>query len=71
MIFTPSQWKLVAAENMAVSAAPIGPAELGQNKNYVFAIAAALDWIYRRARTGRSSGVDESESAPGAVRAHD
>jgi hypothetical protein len=38
MIFTPSQWKLVAAENMAVSAAPIGPAELGQNKNYVFAL---------------------------------
>jgi hypothetical protein len=38
MIFTPSQWKIVAADNMAVSAAPIGPAELGQNKNYVFAL---------------------------------
>jgi hypothetical protein len=38
MIFTPSQWKIVAAENMAVSAAPIGPAELGQNKGYVFAL---------------------------------
>jgi hypothetical protein len=38
MIFTPSQWKIVAAENMAVSAAPIGPAELGRNKSYIFAL---------------------------------
>lgn len=38
MIFTPSQWKIAAADNMAVSAAPIGPAELGQNKSYVFAL---------------------------------
>jgi hypothetical protein len=38
MIFTPSQWKIVAADNMAVSAAPIGPAELGSNKSYVFAL---------------------------------
>jgi hypothetical protein len=38
MIFTPSQWTLVAAENMAVSAAPIGPAELGQDKSHVFAL---------------------------------
>jgi len=38
MIFTPSQWKIVAADNMAVSAAPIGPAQLGQNKSYVFAL---------------------------------
>jgi hypothetical protein len=38
MIFTLSQWKLVAAENMAVSAAPIGPSELGQNKSYFFAL---------------------------------
>ena len=38
MIFTPSQWKLVEADNLSVSAAPIGPAELGRNKNYVFAL---------------------------------
>lgn len=38
MIFTPSQWKLVAADNLAVSAAPIGPAKLGQNKSYAFAL---------------------------------
>jgi hypothetical protein len=38
MIFTPGEWKLVAAEKMGVSAAPIGPAELGHNKSYVFAL---------------------------------
>jgi hypothetical protein len=38
MIFTPSQWKFVAADKMAVRAAPIGPAEMGQNKSYVFAL---------------------------------
>ena len=38
MIFTPSQWKLVAADNLAVSAAPIGPSVLGQNEGYVFAL---------------------------------
>lgn len=38
MIFTPDQWKIVAAENMAVSAAPIGPSLLGQNKSYAFAL---------------------------------
>ena len=40
MVFTPSQWKLADGANadMAVSAAPIGPAELGQNKSYVFAL---------------------------------
>ena len=38
MIFTPSQWKLVEADNLSVSAAPIGPDELGSNRNYVFAL---------------------------------
>jgi len=38
MIFTPDQWKIVAADNMAVSAAPIGPAELGHSDKYVFAL---------------------------------
>jgi len=38
MIFTPSQWKLAEAGNLAVSAAPIGPAKLGENKNYIFAL---------------------------------
>ena len=38
MIFTPAQWKIIAADNMAVSAAPIGPAKMGRNKSYVFAL---------------------------------
>jgi hypothetical protein len=38
MIFTPSQWKIIEADNMAVSAAPIGPSELGKNEDYVFAL---------------------------------
>jgi hypothetical protein len=38
MVFTPGQWKLVAAEQMGVSAAPVGPGELGENKDFVFAL---------------------------------
>jgi hypothetical protein len=38
MIFAPSQWKLVAAEQMGVSAAPVGPGELGENGKFVFAL---------------------------------
>jgi hypothetical protein len=38
MIFTKDEWKLVQAQNLAVSAAPIGPQELGENQNYVFAL---------------------------------
>jgi len=38
MIFTPAEWQQVAAATMAVSAAPIGPSELGHNSKYVFAL---------------------------------
>ena len=38
MIFTPSQWKMVVAVTMTVSAAPIGPAKMGENSHYVFAL---------------------------------
>jgi len=38
MIFTKEQWKLAESEDMAVSAAPIGPSKLGENTNYVFAL---------------------------------
>ena len=38
MIFSIAQWKLVAAEEVGVSAAPIGPAGLGRNAKYVFAL---------------------------------
>jgi len=48
MVFSHSQWLLVSNENgcgpddkncgfMAVSAAPIGPAKIGENSKYVFA----------------------------------
>jgi hypothetical protein len=39
MVFTPEQWSLVSGYNptIAVSAAPIGPAEIGQNSKYTFA----------------------------------
>jgi hypothetical protein len=56
MIFTPSQWKLVDAEQMAVSAAPIGPAELGRNKSYVFALPPR--WI----GFTDAEGIDEAQT---------
>lgn len=37
MVFTPDVWKLVQEEKIAVSAAPIGPAMVGQNTKYFFA----------------------------------
>jgi len=39
MVFTPEIWKLVSGPNasVAVSAAPIGPAKIGENSKYVFA----------------------------------
>lgn len=37
-VFTPEVWKLVDSGEISVSAAPIGPAELGSNGKYVFAL---------------------------------
>jgi hypothetical protein len=39
MVFTPDVWNMVDGENptVAVSAAPIGPAKIGENSKYVFA----------------------------------
>ena len=37
MIFTPEVWQLVEQEKIAVSAAPIGPQKIGENKKYIFA----------------------------------
>jgi hypothetical protein len=37
MVFTPSQWSLITSEKLAVSAAPIGPSQIGQNAKYIFA----------------------------------
>jgi hypothetical protein len=46
MIFTPSQWDLIQKEKMAVSAAPIGPSELGHNTRYTFALPARYNFAY-------------------------
>lgn len=44
MVFSRAQWKLVEAEQMSVSAAPIGPTELGRNTKYVFALPARYEF---------------------------
>lgn len=46
MVFTPSQWNLITQEKMAVSAAPIGPSELGRNANYIFALPARYNYAF-------------------------
>jgi hypothetical protein len=37
LLFSKDQWKLVTDEELAVSAAPIGPEKIGENSSYVFA----------------------------------
>jgi len=37
LLFSKDQWKLVTDEELAVSAAPIGPERIGENSTYVFA----------------------------------
>ena len=44
MVFTPAEWQQVTAVTMSVSAAPIGPSELGHNSKYIFALPPR--WIY-------------------------
>ena len=46
MIFTPAQWKLIEDEKLSVSAAPIGPSELGHNAKYVFALPARYNFAF-------------------------
>jgi hypothetical protein len=38
MIFTYPQWDLIDKGDLAVSAAPFGPGEIGRNSRYVFAL---------------------------------
>lgn len=40
MVFTLAQWKKIDNDDLFVSAAPLGPGELGRNRNYVFALPA-------------------------------
>lgn len=46
MVFTLDQWKSVQREEFHVSAAPIGPSELGRNRKYVFALPPRFDWAF-------------------------
>ena len=46
MVFTPEQWNLIQKEELAVSAAPIGPSELGQNAKYIFALPARYNYAF-------------------------
>lgn len=44
LVFTLDQWEAVANDDMAVSAAPIGPSYLGENSKYVFALQARYNF---------------------------
>lgn len=46
MVFTLSQWDLILKEKLSVSAAPIGPSELGRNSKYVFALPARYNFAF-------------------------
>jgi hypothetical protein len=46
MIFTPDQWDLVQQGNLAVSAAPFPPTEIGSNAKYVFAIPPRYNYAF-------------------------
>ena len=46
MIFTLHQWNQVQQENLIVSAAPIGPMELGRSSRYVFALPARYNYAF-------------------------
>ena len=46
IVFTPAQWDLIQQEKLSVSAAPIGPSELGRNSGYVFALPARYNFAF-------------------------
>ena len=46
MIFTYDQWSLIQLEKLSVSAAPIGPSELGRNTKYIFALPARYNFAF-------------------------
>lgn len=52
MVFTVAQWASVEHGDLSASAAPVGPAELGRNRKYVFALAPRSD-------NNNVAGVDE------------
>jgi hypothetical protein len=52
MIFTKAQWRFAENGSLVVSAAPIGPSEIGRNSKYVFALPPRYDF-------GDAIGVQE------------
>jgi hypothetical protein len=46
MVFTLEQWDSLQREEFAVSAAPIGPSELGRNSKFVFALPARYNFAF-------------------------
>ena len=46
MVFTPMEWQRVENDGLSVSAAPIGPSELGRNRRFVFALPARYNFDY-------------------------
>jgi hypothetical protein len=46
MVFTRAQWRSLQHEEFHVSAAPIGPSELGRNRRYVFGLPPRFDYAF-------------------------
>lgn len=60
MVFTKEQWNLVAAEQIAVSAAPVGPSKLGENQTYIFALPPR--WVGFTGAQGQDSALAVSQT---------
>jgi hypothetical protein len=61
LIFTHEQWKSIENEELSIGAAPIGPKELGQNSEYVFALPARYNFSFPE---GHEEVDDIMESNP-------
>lgn len=46
MVFTQQQWRSLQHGEFTVSAAPIGPTELGRNRQYVFALPPRYNYAF-------------------------
>jgi hypothetical protein len=46
MVFTLDQWRAVQHDQLSVTAAPIGPGELGRNRRYVFALPPRYNYAF-------------------------
>jgi hypothetical protein len=73
MVFTAAQWRSLQDDSFHVSAAPIGPSELGQSRGFVFALPPRFDWAFptgyeevERILSGKPLHGDCPASHPGA-----